>query len=188
LGEAAALRRRRCELSRSRLAVAESVSEVDGRLVFGDTKSPRLRMVTLPPSVCADLAAHLRDNVAPGPDAFVFTAPAGGPLRYGNFMRRVWRPAAERAGLGDVTPHLLRHTSATLLVDAGASIKDVQAHLGHADGAVTLNIYSAVLRDRADDLAERMERIRRDAQGNASGTYVARDGGEEGEPPAAIPR
>ena len=125
-----------------RLLVAESLTEVNGVVVFGPPKTHQQRVVALPASVSAALAAHLLARVPGDPEALVFTAPERGPLRYGNFMRRVWRPAAARAGLAGVTPHLLRHTAATLLIDAGASVKDVQAHLGHADAAVTLNIYS----------------------------------------------
>jgi integrase len=112
-----------------RLLVAESLTEVNGVVVFGPPKTHQQRVVALPASVSAALAAHLLARVPGDPEALVFTAPEGGPLRYGNFMRWVWRPAAARAGLAGVTPHLLRHTAATLLIDAGASVKDVQAHL-----------------------------------------------------------
>jgi integrase len=129
--------------------------------------------------------------VAADLDALVFTAPAGGPLRYGNFLRRVWRPAVRRAGLEGITPHVLRHTSATLLIAAGASVKDVQAHLGHADGAVTLNIYSAVLDGRAEDLAARLDTLHEQGQRTAtekpSGTGLAcADDDDEDDPPASV--
>ncbi len=68
-------------------------------------------------------------------------------------------------GLGKYTPHVLRQSAATLLIDAGASVKDVQQHLGHSDAAVTLNICSAVMEGRSEDLAERLEAIRPAATG-----------------------
>lgn len=159
-GELAALRRRRVDPLHGQLFVAESLSEVNGRLHVGPTKTHQDRIVVLPRSVVTALVDHLEQHVEAGPDAFVFTGHAGQPLRYSNFRRDVWDPAVERARLRGVTPHVLRHTSATLLIGAGASVKDVQAHLGHADASVTLNIYAAVIEGRRDELAEHLELIR----------------------------
>jgi integrase len=100
--------------------------------------------------------------------------PSRGPLRYSNFRRRQWDPAVHTAGLPSVTAHPLRHTTAPLLLDAGASVKDVQRQLGHADAAVTLNIYSTVIEGRSDDLAARLEGIRQAAGTPGSGMPVAR--------------
>lgn len=46
---------------------------------------------------------------------------------------------AERAGLRDrVTPHVLRHTFATLMINQGAELVEVQSLLGHAKPETTL--------------------------------------------------
>jgi len=47
-------------------------------------------------------------------------------VRNSNFRRRVFDPAATAAGLESVTPHVLRHTAASLAVASGASVKAVQ--------------------------------------------------------------
>lgn len=159
-GEMAGLRRRRVDPLHGQLYIAESLGEVDGRLTYGPTKTHQDRVVVLPRSVATALADHLERHVDLTPDAPVFTALSGGALRYSNFRRDIWDPAVEKAGLRGVTPHVLRHTSATLLIAAGASVKDVQAHLGHADASVTLNIYASVIEGRRDELAEHLELIR----------------------------
>ncbi|MBO1515324.1 tyrosine-type recombinase/integrase [Metabacillus sp. BG109] len=43
-----------------------------------------------------------------------------------------------------ITIHGFRHTHASILFEAGASIKDVQVRLGHTDIQTTMNIYTHV--------------------------------------------
>ncbi|WP_349550787.1 tyrosine-type recombinase/integrase [Leuconostoc pseudomesenteroides] len=47
--------------------------------------------------------------------------------------------------------HKLRHTWATLAIDQGANIKQVQTYLGHADVSMTLNIYSDITKRASDE-------------------------------------
>ena len=61
---------------------------------------------------------------------------------------------AREAGLGDVTPHVLRHSAAKLRRDSGASIEDVGSLLGHRSIATTAR-YLARLEGERDDGWER---------------------------------
>jgi integrase len=99
-----------------------------------------------------ELRAQLR-HCPIQPSALVFGNRAGNPRRYRVFRRDSWDPAvqamaARREATGRdliaVTPHDLRATCASLLIDAGASVKDVQAHLGHKDITTTLNLSARV--------------------------------------------
>ena len=56
-------------------------------------------------------------------------------------------------------PHDLRATCASLLIDAGASVKDVQHHLGHQDELTTLRLYARVRPERSADLAKRLDAL-----------------------------
>src|SRR4051812_28581581 len=95
---AAALRRHRCDLAASRLVVAESLADVNGRVMFGATKTYRVRKTRIPAFLVEELREHL-EIVEAAPEALLFTAPKGGPLRIANFRQRVWWPALDEAGL-----------------------------------------------------------------------------------------
>ncbi len=69
------------------------------------------------------------------PDVLLLTA-RGHPLQPRG-AREVVARAARRAGLGHVTPHTLRHSMATHLLEGGADLRQVQELLGHASLATT---------------------------------------------------
>ncbi|MBA2551387.1 MAG: site-specific integrase, partial [Nocardioidaceae bacterium] len=154
-GELAALRVSRVDLMRRRLDVAESMTEVAGRAVYGTPKSHACRSVPIPRGIADDLAQHVAGR-APGD--LVFTAPEGGLLRMTNFRRRHFDRASTAVGLDGLTPHELRHTAASLAVSAGANVKAVQRMLGHASAAMTLDTYSGLFDDDLDAVADRLDR------------------------------
>lgn len=94
-----------------------------------------------------------RPRVGPeGPAVFVNTR--GGRLtRQGAW--KVLKGHAERAGLSDaVSPHTLRHSFATHLLDGGADVRAVQELLGHAS-VTTTQIYTLVSRRRLREVYDR---------------------------------
>ena len=99
--------------------------------------------------------ARLRDWLARGrpplvagrrPVDRVFVNRSGGPLSRVGLWKLVKRHA-RAAGLPDLSPHTLRHSFATHLVEGGADIRFVQELLGHASPATT-EIYTHVTRER----------------------------------------
>ncbi|WP_438495955.1 tyrosine-type recombinase/integrase [Paenibacillus sp. IHBB 3054] len=61
--------------------------------------------------------------------------------------------------LHSITVHGLRHTHASLLFEAGASIKKVQERLGHSDIKMTMNIYTHVTKSAKEKTANRFEKF-----------------------------
>src|SRR5665213_154216 len=95
-GEAIALRRRHLD-DLGRLTIEGAVTEHKGRLVEGDTKTHRTRLVQLPESVLQELKEHLDEHVANRPDASIFSATDGSMVRLSNWRHRIWQPAVEQA-------------------------------------------------------------------------------------------
>jgi len=116
--------------------------------LFG--KGSKQRIVPVGRRALGAVALYVRE-VRPGLDrgrggGRVFLNARGTPLsRVGAWG--VIKQAARAAGLGKrVTPHTLRHTFATHLLEGGADLRAVQEMLGHADLSTT-QLYTHVDRD-----------------------------------------
>lgn len=84
-------------------------------------------------------------------ELLMFTTEKGEPLSRTWFSRAVWRPAVKKAELPDELPfHDLRHFYASLLISRGASVKVIQARLGHKSAVETLDTYGHLWPDDED--------------------------------------
>ena len=162
-GELAALRCERVDVERSRVHVVTQLDQ-SGTVESEPKSRAGRRWVTVPESVMADLADHID-----GRTGLVWTAPAGGPLRHGNFLRRDFYPAAIACGLGKrpdrgryegVSPHDLRHTAAALAIGRGVHPKSLQMRMGHAKIAVTLDTYGHLFPNMDEDLGHQLDETR----------------------------
>ncbi|WP_346282230.1 site-specific integrase [Pseudonocardia sp.] len=153
IGEALALRWTDVDLDRKTLTVRQSVEDTSGKVIVGPTKTYATRTVTLPNALVADLGDGLERS-----SFLVFPNRLGGYRRYRNWRRDHWDKACEASGV-KALPHDLRATCALLLIDSGASPKDVQQHLGHEDVNTTLRLYARVRPGRSVDLATRLDAL-----------------------------
>jgi len=121
--------------------------------------------------------------VAPSDDALVFTSPTGSPLRHGNFRRRDWLAARKAASLPALHFHDLRHTGNHLTAEAGATLRELMARMGHSTTRAAL-IYLHATDERQRTVADAvgtlastaMSEAIKDQNHSASGTVVARRG------------
>ena len=79
-------------------------------------------------------------NGNPMPTSYIFSGKQGKILCKSHF-RHICDKVSAAAGLRHVTPHMLRHTFATRLIERGADPKSVSVLLGHTDVAFTLKRY-----------------------------------------------
>lgn len=64
---------------------------------------------------------------------------AGRPVRS---VRKAFQAACAKAGLKDVSPHVLRHTAAVHLAEAGVPMSEIAQYLGHTNMTTTFRIYA----------------------------------------------
>jgi len=174
-GEVLALRRESVDLERRVLIVDHSVSDVNGHLVIGPTKTGQTRAVPVPESLIADLRDHLTRRVEPEPDALVFTSEAGGLVSHSNWYRNYFRPAVKRAGLPEgVRFHDLRHTYASLLIAQGAHPRAIMERLGHSSIQVTLGTYGHLFPTLDEALTGRLDEAIKEARATTLDTNLTR--------------
>ncbi len=114
-------------------------------------KGSKERLVILG-SKAREALANLRAEASGGADgdAFVFLSPRGAPLSSRLIERRMKRYLAAAGLPADLTPHKLRHSFATHLLDAGADLRSVQEMLGHSSLSTT-QVYTHVSVERLKD-------------------------------------
>jgi integrase len=133
---------------------------IDEAIVNGHTKEPKTfasaSSVFIPPDLAVELK-HYLETVDASAKAWLFPSSRKAiPMRPGNFLRRVLKPAAIRAGIsvsknakGEDTTAVnfqsLRRTSSTLFGARAKDPKSTQAHMRHADPQITLRHYQQAI-------------------------------------------
>lgn len=158
LGEVAGLKAGAIDEVNRQVRVVETIEWVRGkpRPKPVPKSAAGRRSVALAPKVFRALTEHRREY-GTSDEGYVFTSPDGERLRKDNFYRRVWKPAAEAAGLDGVRFHDLRHTAASLMIRAGADPLTLSRRLGHAKPSYTLDLYGHFYPDQDAALAQRMD-------------------------------
>ena len=148
------------DMLRREVTVDRQLVSVDGVTpVFGPPKTTASeRTIPLPQTVVDVLAAHLA-SFPPVRDGLVFTLEGDVPISR-QALGHLWKPLAAKAGMPARSgPHSLRHYYASLLIRFGESVKTVQARLGHATAAETLDTYSHLWPDSDDRTREAIDSV-----------------------------
>lgn len=170
-GELAGLHVADLDLLRRRVHVRRNAENVGGKVEVGTPKTHERRSIPTPKFLVELLAGACAGK---GRDGIVFENVSGGyassPGANTWFSGAVARcmVAADAARADEeeaggeavtavfprVTPHDLRHTTASLAVSAGANVKAVQKMLGHASAAMTLDTYADLFDKDAEAVAD----------------------------------
>jgi integrase len=188
-------------LEAKRLTITGSTAVIAGECIDGTTKSGRTRVVSIDDGTVAVLRQHKSDQAADQLKAgdswrgvkggCVFTTGWGEPIypdTVTSLMAKLIR-AHNQPDRGppprDQLPHARlhdpRHVRATTLLLSGAPVHVVAARLGHADPAITLRVYTHIIRTAeaaaADIFAEAVMVGRRVCQQGSPRRLAARTAG-----------
>lgn len=147
-------------------ALALSVRDFDGRSVsiskalkrdekgyprLGDPKTgTSYRRVSLSKTACEAIQQHIERY---HPQEYLWET-EGGRLYDVKELQKQWRRVVKKAGVRELRLYATRHTHATELLTAGHSLKAVSLRLGHASVRVTGDVYSHVIPEVDERLAE----------------------------------
>ncbi|MEV5396184.1 site-specific integrase [Streptomyces cellulosae] len=153
------------------LAVGHQLKRIRGKYVFALPKGGKVRDVPLPKAVATVLRAHTEEcepidvtlpwRTPDGPlvtKRLIFSGAEGDHVRVSHFNDHSWKPALAAAGIiPEAKPgeryasarehgmHALRHFYASVLLDAGESIRALSQYLGHSDPGFTLRTYTHLM-------------------------------------------
>jgi integrase len=158
------------DFSRGLLRIRRQVQLLHGRLYFTLPKGGKTRVVDMPSSVASALAEYFLEYPAVevelpwgGPETdrerkkfpLILTTTYGNVLRANIFNVEVWKPALAAAGVIPTRNkgerwkasrkdgfHVLRHTYASVILEAGESVVTLARWLGHSSPTITLDYYA----------------------------------------------
>jgi integrase len=121
------------------------------------TKAGR-RTISIPALLVADLK-RWKLQCPQSEEDLVFPTLEGKPVCRDWLLRVAFYPALSRARLRRVTFHTLRHSCASAMIAGGAPITEVQHRLGHANPAITLQVYSHFFKHTEGTTADEMANL-----------------------------
>jgi integrase len=155
-GEAFGLRAEDVDFLGRRLNVRQQIKLIGGIPTLAPPKRSKTREVPLAEVVAVALSQHLRKYES-GEDGLFFTSREHKPMARTYFNQHIWKPALAKGGVEPTREngkHALRHYFASVLLDAGESIRAVSDYLGHSDPGFTLRVYTHLM-PASEDRARR---------------------------------
>lgn len=165
------------DLDAAQVTVREQLTKTGKEPAWGPTKGGRVRTVDIAPGTVTLLREHrrsqaemkMRNRQSYADFDLVFAKEwndvgrrgemLGHPLQVNNLGQREYARLIRTAGVPRIKFHGLRHTCATLLLNAGEPVHNVSKRLGHKSVMMTMEIYAHLLADAGKQMAATMGAI-----------------------------
>lgn len=168
LGELLALNWRNVDLTRGAIRIIATMTRTEHGMVVGETKTAASRRTVPIGRAATDaLRAHrlaqaeerLRLGLGKASETdLVFNDEIGRPVD-GTHASHMFGAFLSRAGLPRIRFHDLRHTAATLLLEAGTHPRVVAERLGHTTPSLVLNVYGHVTERMQEQVTAVLDRV-----------------------------
>ena len=165
-GEAIALTRKDIDMSKKTISVDKTWTTVKGKVSIKPMPKTDAGNRTIP--MPAELYHVMQEHLSLAKQSQVFPSAKGEVMSESSF-KRFWGKIERRLNIAlggsstlqilseDVTPHIFRHTYATMLYYAGVDVKAAQYLLGHSSITITLEIYTHLDASKVADTASKID-------------------------------
>ena len=157
------------DFKKKTITVSKSLSEISGHFELVTPKSGKVRVLPLLNILERDLKALCLATIE---GESIFKSAKGGYLRHSNFMKRVFSPALVKGNVRRITFHELRDTAISQAIASGADVLAISRIAGHANPAITLNVYGHLLKDSMGSIRRALDEAYADLK---SDRYVTDD-------------
>ena len=176
-GEICGLRWPNTDLETRKIRIVEQLLKPGPKPLFGPPKNGRARTIHLGSETVRLLKQHkqhqaelkLRNRQHYSDHGLVFAKEwehlfrgrytLGDPLQMNNLGQREFKKITEAAKVRTIKFHGMRHTCATLMLQAGVPVKVVSERLGHKRVQITMDVYQHVLPDMQEDAAAALNAV-----------------------------
>jgi len=158
-GEVGGLRLQDVDFEGCRFKIVQSTKNTSaGRSVSGTKTPSSRRTIQVARSLVEEIRAYIEEHPVRA-DGLIFRTAPGEIVTHYQLTQWTQR-AARKAGMRPVSFHDLRHTCASLLIQAGAPAKTVSTYLGHSNASITVNMYQHLYGGEDGTVANAIESLR----------------------------
>ncbi len=162
-GELAALKREEVDTGKRLIRVSatyDANNRIETTPKTADSKREVYMQDELLSAIRRAKAFMLSQQIASGRTTSLFLSDKNGDhINYYTY-RKYFGETAKKALERDITPHILRHTHASLLMEQGIDIDTISRRLGHSDSRITKEIYLHVTEKLKEREQERLKELK----------------------------